>query len=80
MDSSLSLIMRVITRLLSKFIMTNLGPVSFFLDIVATLSPDSLFFSQTMFAKEILSRADMTLYKSLVVAILYLTFIYPDIT
>ena len=58
--SNPSLITRFITRLSSDFAMTDLGLLSFFLRISATRSTDSLFLSQMTFAKEILSRADMT--------------------
>ena len=58
--SSPSLITRVIHRLSSEFAMTDLGPLSYFLGIAATRSQDSFFLSQTAFAREILSRTDMS--------------------
>lgn len=56
----MSLITQVISRLSTEFAMTDLGSLSFFLGISATRSAQGLFLSQTAFAKEILSRADMT--------------------
>lgn len=58
--SSPSLITRVIDRLSSEFSMTDLGSLSFFLGIAASRTSEGLFLSQSAFAKEILSRADMS--------------------
>lgn len=53
-------IMIFIARLSSKYSMTELVPLSFFLSISVTRSTRGLFLYQSNFAKEILSRMDMT--------------------
>ncbi|KAJ9565778.1 LOW QUALITY PROTEIN: hypothetical protein OSB04_001744, partial [Centaurea solstitialis] len=57
--SSPTLISMVISQLSSEFPMSDLGPLSFFLGIVASRSKSGLFLSQSAFAQEILARADM---------------------
>ncbi|KAJ9547665.1 hypothetical protein OSB04_020208 [Centaurea solstitialis] len=57
--SSPTLISMVISKLSSKFPMSDLGPLSFFLGIAASRSKSGLFLSQSAFAQEILARADM---------------------
>ncbi|KAJ9544817.1 hypothetical protein OSB04_024524 [Centaurea solstitialis] len=49
----------VISKLSSEFPMSDLGPLSFFLGIVASRSKSGFFLSQSAFAQEILARADM---------------------
>ncbi|XP_023751748.1 uncharacterized mitochondrial protein AtMg00810-like [Lactuca sativa] len=58
--SSHSLISCVISRLSEEFSLTDLGPLSFFLGISASRSSQGLFLSQMAFAKEIISRANMS--------------------
>ncbi|KAJ9560701.1 hypothetical protein OSB04_005861 [Centaurea solstitialis] len=57
--SSPTLISMVISKLSSEFPMSDLGPLSFFLGIAASRSKSGLFLSQSAFAQEILTRADM---------------------
>nr|GEW34525.1 putative ribonuclease H-like domain-containing protein [Tanacetum cinerariifolium] len=59
MASSTNLVQRVVSRLSSKFAMTNLGSLSYFLGISATRSSSGLFLAQSTFAREIISRAGM---------------------
>ncbi|KAJ9566120.1 hypothetical protein OSB04_002086 [Centaurea solstitialis] len=49
----------LISMVILKFPMSNLGPLSFFLGIAASRSKSGLFLSQSAFAQEILARADM---------------------
>lgn len=54
-----SLIYKVVTQLSSEFPMCDLGSLFFFLGSAATRSAYSLFISQSAFAQEITTRADM---------------------
>lgn len=61
MASSSSFITKVTTRLTTKLLITDLDSLSFFLGSVASRTEQGLFLSQTMFAKEIIARVDMTI-------------------
>lgn len=60
LTESSALVSRIIYRLSFEFQMSDLGPLLFFLGISTSHSDKGLFLSQTSFAKEILSRADMS--------------------
>ncbi|KAI3722068.1 hypothetical protein L2E82_33093 [Cichorium intybus] len=79
--SSPSFIARVISRLSSEFAMTDLGPLSYFLGIAATRSPNSLTPTDTKPKLSLTGKpvSDPTLYRSLAGALQYLTFTRPDI-
>ncbi|XP_071704912.1 uncharacterized mitochondrial protein AtMg00810-like [Rutidosis leptorrhynchoides] len=95
------------SHLSTEFAMKDLGPISDFMGISVTRTPNGLFLNQSKYAKEILERAsmsyckqattpvdtksklssnignvydDLTLYRSLVGALQYLTFTRPDIS
>ncbi|GJU19839.1 ribonuclease H-like domain-containing protein [Tanacetum coccineum] len=57
--SSVGLVHRVISRLSTKFAMTDLGELSYFISIAATRSSFGLFLSRSSFARDILERANM---------------------
>ncbi|KAL7594416.1 hypothetical protein Lser_V15G28195 [Lactuca serriola] len=57
--SSPIFISKVISQLSSEFPMSDLGSLSFFLGIAATRTTSRLFLSQSSFAQEIITRADM---------------------
>jgi hypothetical protein len=54
--SSSALLQRIMTRLRSEFVMTDLGALHHFLGIVVTRSSDGLFFSQRQYGIELLQR------------------------
>ncbi|GKE49235.1 ribonuclease H-like domain-containing protein, partial [Tanacetum coccineum] len=57
--SSVGLVHRVISRLSTKFAMTDLGELSYFISVAATRSSFGLFLSRSSFARDILERANM---------------------
>ncbi|GJT66018.1 ribonuclease H-like domain-containing protein [Tanacetum coccineum] len=58
-SSSTALLQRIIALLHSKFAMTDLGSLNYFLGVFAQLSKSGLFLSQSKFAKEVLECAYM---------------------
>ncbi|XP_019106153.1 uncharacterized mitochondrial protein AtMg00810-like [Beta vulgaris subsp. vulgaris] len=58
--SSDSLRTRIITLLRSKFAMTDLGPLSYFLGISVQRTSQHMFLSQRKYAEEVLARANMS--------------------
>jgi hypothetical protein len=58
--SSTPLLQRLLDRLHSKFSMTGLGDLHYFLGIAITRSSDGLFLSQRQYATDILQRAGMS--------------------
>ncbi|GJV89496.1 ribonuclease H-like domain-containing protein [Tanacetum coccineum] len=58
-SSSTSLLQRIISLLHAEFVMTDLGPLNYFLGISATRATSGIFLSQTKYATEILEQAQM---------------------
>nr|GEW14943.1 hypothetical protein [Tanacetum cinerariifolium] len=57
--SSTSLLQRIISLLHANFVMTDLGPLNYFLGISATRTISGIFLSQTKYAAEIFEQAHM---------------------
>ncbi|GJV25808.1 ribonuclease H-like domain-containing protein [Tanacetum coccineum] len=57
--SSSDFLKRIISSLHGEFAMTDIGPLNYFLGIVATRTTNGLFLSKSMYATEILERAKM---------------------
>ncbi|XP_028065976.1 uncharacterized protein LOC114268945 [Camellia sinensis] len=59
--------------------MKDLGLLQYFLGNEVTSSPNGYFLSQAKYANEIIHRADPTLYRELVVCLVYLMVTRPDL-
>nr|GEY04930.1 hypothetical protein [Tanacetum cinerariifolium] len=57
--SSTTLLQRIISLLDTELVMTDLGPLKYFLDISATRTTSAIFLSQMKYATEILEQAQM---------------------